>query len=174
MPDVPAYTLTRRRMKSVRVRVAPGTGEVLVSASPRVPVRRIEAFLVEKATWIAAQQAHAVTRPAALAPGPEADALRAILRPLLAELLAAWVPVMGVPEPEWRMRVMRTRWGSCNKEARRVNFSVELARRPRRLVEYVVVHELAHLIEANHGPGFVALMDRHLPDWRSRRAELNR
>ncbi|MDN4478881.1 SprT family zinc-dependent metalloprotease [Demequina sp. SYSU T00039] len=167
------YTLTRRRMKNIRMTVRAGTGEVRVSAPLRTPRRVIDAWVESKAEWIELQRSKALAAPAPLAPGPEADALRRELRPVLAELVAAWVPRMGVPEPTWRVRIMRSRWGSCNKDARSLNFSLELARKDRHLVEYVVVHELAHLIESNHGPGFYAVMDAHLPDWKSRRAELN-
>ncbi|WP_062386020.1 M48 family metallopeptidase [Demequina iriomotensis] len=170
---IPAYTLTRRRMKNLRMVVRPGTGEVAVSAPLRTPQREIDAWVRSKAAWIEAKQAEAAAQPAALAPGPEADALRRALRPVLAALIAEWVPVMGVPEPTWGMRIMRTRWGSCNTTRRSLTFNVELARHGYHLVEYVVVHELAHLLEPNHGPGFYAVMDRHLPGWREHRAELN-
>ena len=170
---LPAYSLTRKRMKHIRMTVRAGTGEVRVSAPLRTPRRVIDAWVESKADWIAAQQARAVAGPVPLAPGPEADALRRALRPVVAELIERWVPRMGVVTPTWRVRIMRSRWGSCNKQKASLNFSLELAHRDHRLVEYVVVHELAHLIEANHGPGFYAVMDAHLPDWKARRAELN-
>ncbi|WP_062298108.1 M48 family metallopeptidase [Demequina maris] len=170
---VPPYTLTRKRMKNVRMVVRQGTGEVRVSAPLRMAQRDIDAWVRSKADWIAAKQVAALDHPAPLAPGPEADALRRELRPLLQAMLDEWVPRMGVPYPTWRTRIMHTRWGSCNKAKRSVTFSVELARKDYHLVEYVVVHELAHLIEGNHGPGFYAVMDRHLPGWREHRAELN-
>lgn len=173
MPETPPYTLTRKRMKNVRMVVRAGTGEVRVSAPLRMPQRDIDAWVRSKRDWIAVRRATALRQPAPLAPGPEADALRPVLRPVLAEMLAHWVPRMGVPEPAWRMRIMHTRWGSCNKERRSVTFNLELARRPRRLVEYVVVHELAHLVHAHHGPEFAAAMDLHLPGWRDLRRELN-
>ncbi|WP_062515849.1 M48 family metallopeptidase [Demequina gelatinilytica] len=174
MPDrIPAYTLTRKRMKNLRMVVVSGTGEVRVSAPLRAPQREIDAWVRSKAAWIAAKQAEAVARPVALAPGPEADALRRELRPLLAAVVAEWVPRMGVPEPTWRMRIMRSRWGTCNHTTRVITFSVELGRQDHHLVEYVVVHELAHLLEPNHGPGFRAIMDTYLPGWREHRAELN-
>ncbi|WP_062463944.1 M48 family metallopeptidase [Demequina soli] len=170
---IPDYTLTRKRMKNVRMTVAHGSGEVRVSAPLRMPQRDIDAWVRSKASWIAARQAEAVVLPAPLAPGPEADALRRALRPILTALLDEWVPRMGVPHPTWQMRIMRTRWGSCNKVKRSVTFSVELGRKDYHLVEYVVVHELAHLIEPNHGAGFYAVMDRYLPGWQEHRAELN-
>jgi predicted metal-dependent hydrolase len=68
---------------------------------------------------------------------------------------------------------MKTKWGSCNPKARRVWLNLELIKKSPGSLEYVVVHELAHLHSRKHDERFVALMDRHLPTWRRRRAELN-
>jgi len=68
---------------------------------------------------------------------------------------------------------MKTKWGSCNRLAGRVWLNPELAKKPLACLEYIVVHELVHLIEPIHGDRFVALMDEHLPDWRQRRDLLN-
>ncbi len=170
---MPEYTLTRKRMKNVRMVVRAGTGEVRVSAPHRMAQRDIDSWVRSKSEWIAAKQAEALARPVPLSPGPAADALRRELRPVVAQLLDEWVPRMGVAYPDWRLRIMHSRWGSCNSSKKSVTFSVELARQPYHLVEYVVVHELAHLLESNHGPGFYALMDRYLPPWREHRSELN-
>lgn len=173
MQPVPPYTLTRRRMKNMRMRVTPGTGELRVSAPLRMPQRTIDAWVLRQADWIERHRAAALERPEPLAPGPEADRLRAEVRPAIERLMDHWVSRMGVPRPVWKTRIMRTRWGSCNAATASITLNLDLARRPERLLEYVVVHELAHLREAHHGPAFVALMDAHLPDWRVRRAELN-
>ena len=69
---------------------------------------------------------------------------------------------------------MRTRWGSCNPKAGTLRLNTELARKPRECLEYIVVHELLHLIEPTHGERFMALLNRHLPAWKHRRALLNR
>ena len=92
----------------------------------------------------------------------------------LPELLSRWEPRVGVPVAEARIRRMKTRWGSCNPDARRIWLNLELARKPPACLEYVVVHEMAHLIERRHTDRFRALMDRLLPQWRRRRDELNR
>lgn len=170
---VPLYTLTRKRMKNVRMVVQPGTGEVRVSAPLRMATADIDAWVRSKAAWIEARRADAVARPAPLSPGAEAEALKREVRPLIDELVREWVPRMGVPTPTWRLRVMHTRWGSCNRLRRSITFSVELARKDLHLVEYVVVHELAHLLVSNHGPDFQSVMDTFLPPWREHRAELN-
>lgn len=69
---------------------------------------------------------------------------------------------------------MKTKWGSCNHGARTIRLNTELAKKPPECLEYLVVHELAHLIEPTHNARFIALMDRFLPQWRLRRELLNR
>ena len=68
---------------------------------------------------------------------------------------------------------MKTKWGACNAEAGRLWVNLELVKKPLRCLEYIVVHELVHLLERHHNDRFVALMDRFLPQWRTRRQELN-
>ena len=68
---------------------------------------------------------------------------------------------------------MKTRWGSCNTQAGHIRLNTELIRKPRELLEYVIVHELLHLIDPTHGERFVTLLDTHYPSWREARAELN-
>lgn len=88
-------------------------------------------------------------------------------------LLATWELRIGRPVAEWRIRKMKTRWGSCNSAAARIWLSLELAKHPPACLEYVLVHELVHLLERGHGPRFRRLMDGFLPGWRELRAELN-
>ncbi len=101
------------------------------------------------------------------------DWYRDRLSKLIPPLIDRWRSVMNVSVAEWRIRKMKTRWGSCNIRERRVWFSLELARKPEPCLEYIVVHELTHLLERGHGARFKALMDGFLPDWRERRKLLN-
>lgn len=89
-------------------------------------------------------------------------------------LVADWEPRLGVTVNGFFVQQMKTRWGSCNPTARTLRLNTELAKKPKACLEYIVVHEMCHLLDATHGPGFVALMDRHLPSWRSARELLNR
>jgi len=98
---------------------------------------------------------------------------RAELKAQIPPLLAKWQPVIGVEAAAWGVKAMRTRWGSCNSTARRVWLNLELAKKAPHLLEYVLVHELVHLLERGHGDRFKAHMDRFLPGWRQMRAELN-
>lgn len=88
-------------------------------------------------------------------------------------LLEKWQPVLGVEAQKFVVRRMKTKWGTCVATSRTIWLNPELAKKNPRCLEYIVVHELAHLRERGHGEKFVALMDRHLPDWRARRDELN-
>ena len=68
---------------------------------------------------------------------------------------------------------MKTKWGACNHHARKIRLNTELVKKPKDLLEYVVVHEMCHLIEPTHNARFIALLDRYYPSWRDARAELN-
>lgn len=78
-------------------------------------------------------------------------------------LVGKWEPLMGVSVADWGVKRMKTRWGSCNTQARRIWLNSELAKKPPGCLEYVLVHEMAHLLERGHGDGFKSLMDRFLP-----------
>jgi hypothetical protein len=88
-------------------------------------------------------------------------------------LLARWEPRLDVIVDRLHVQRMKTKWGSCNADKRSIRLNTELARKPRECLEYLVVHEMVHLLERTHGPAFVSLMDRHLPNWRTRRDQLN-
>lgn len=79
---------------------------------------------------------------------------------------------LGIPYPELSVRTMKNRWGSCPGPGR-ILLNVRLVQAPPKCIEYVILHELCHLVEASHGPRFEALMDRLLPDWRERQETLN-
>lgn len=84
-----------------------------------------------------------------------------------------WQPLLGVEVAEWGIKKMKTRWGTCNAEARRVWLNLELAKKPPQCLEYLVVHEMVHLLERPHRERFCALMDQFLPSWRLSRDVLN-
>ncbi|MCK0439055.1 M48 family metallopeptidase [Gordonia alkaliphila] len=98
---------------------------------------------------------------------------RAQLREAIPGLIAGWEQKLDVTVPKWTIKRMKTKWGSCNRETRHIWLNVELAKKHPDCLEYIVVHEMTHYFERNHGPTFTALMDAHLPDWRSRRDQLN-
>lgn len=95
--------------------------------------------------------------------------LRLAAEPLLEE----WQNSLGVRLEFWGVKRMKTRWGSCNHQASRIWLNAELAKKPLACLEYIIVHELLHLIEPTHNDRFIALLDSNLPDWRIRRRTLN-
>ena len=99
---------------------------------------------------------------------------RARLRERVPEIIAEWEPRIGVRVDDWRIRRMKTRWGTCNAAARRIWLNSELAKKPLPCLEYVVVHEMVHLIEPSHNERFREIMDRAMPGWTLRADELNR
>lgn len=99
---------------------------------------------------------------------------RAQVKEALPPLLARWQPLMGVRVRGFFVQRMKTKWGSCNRTARTIRLNTELAKKPVECLEYLVVHELVHLLEPAHNARFVALMDRFMPQWRFHREVLNR
>ncbi len=95
------------------------------------------------------------------------------LKELIPPLLEKWQAALSVRVTDWGVKKMKTRWGTCNAEARRIWLNLELAKKPVQCLEYIVVHELAHLIERRHNDRFIAIMEEHLPQWRLHRAELS-
>lgn len=95
------------------------------------------------------------------------------LKEQIPDLLKKWEPIVGVRTAEWGVKRMRTRWGTCNVKVRRIWLNLELARKPVHCLEYIIVHELVHLLERKHNDRFVAFMDRFMPLWKQYRHELN-
>lgn len=93
---------------------------------------------------------------------------------LIQPMVAKWQTTLGVQAHAWGIKRMKTKWGSCNPISKRLWFNLELAKKPVQCLEYIVVHELIHLLERNHTERFTSLMDLHLPNWRTRREMLNR
>jgi predicted metal-dependent hydrolase len=96
------------------------------------------------------------------------------VRAAVPALLQKWEPVLGVQSSRVLVQRMRTQWGSCNPVTGNIRLNTDLAKKPPQCLEYIVVHELAHLIEASHNARFTALLDMFLPNWQQTRDELNR
>lgn len=115
-------------------------------------------------------------------PGTSAGKRRAILnkwyrdhlRARVPTLIEKWEGVVGVRVADWCIKKMKTRWGTCNTSARRIWLNLELAKKPTACLEFIVLHEIAHLLERHHNERFQRLMDEFMPSWRRYREELNR
>lgn len=98
---------------------------------------------------------------------------KSLLHKTLPTLIKKWEQRLNVQVSGYFLQKMKTQWGSCNYADRNIRINTELVKKPKDLLEYVVVHELAHLIEPTHGPRFIALLDQHYPMWREARIQLN-
>lgn len=95
------------------------------------------------------------------------------LKALVAPMITAWQAKLGVRASAWGVKRMKTKWGSCTPANRRIWLNSELAKKPAECIEYIVVHELLHLAVPSHGGEFIALMDRHVPQWQKLQKRLN-
>lgn len=95
------------------------------------------------------------------------------LKLLIPPLIKKWEEVMGVQVEEFGVKQMKTRWGTCNTSVRRIWINLELAKKPPHCLEYIVVHEMVHLLERSHNSKFKAYMDQFLPNWASIKRDLN-
>jgi predicted metal-dependent hydrolase len=95
------------------------------------------------------------------------------LKTIIPPILEKWQSALKVQVADWGVKKMKTKWGSCNTVARRVWFNLELAKKPVQCIEYIVLHELVHLLERHHNEHFTSLMDSYMPQWRHCRDTLN-
>ncbi|MBH9983986.1 M48 family metallopeptidase [Bifidobacterium asteroides] len=173
----------RKRIANVYLRVKPPDGHLEVTAPLKLDDDQIRAFIDGKRRWIATTRERlARSRDVYAQPGAdgqlqsgrsEAEAKR-ILHERLPTLLDRWVPVVGRRPERISLRKMKTRWGSCTPATASIRLNTDLAWLDPDLLEYVLVHELTHLYEHGHGPGFRARMDRYMPNWTERRRRLSR
>lgn len=167
--------LSRKRVKNLNLRISRDGSRVDVSAPSWVSEDEVCDFVRRKAVWIESHLAQAADTPmarASRATPEEVAQWREAVSACVPALIAAWEPIMGVRAGKVAYRNMTSRWGSCQPSTGRICINVRLALYPPECLEYVVVHELCHLLERGHGPRFHQLMDAFMPDWKQRRAKL--
>lgn len=167
------YELIRSRRRTLALEVT-AEGRLLVRAPQRCAKARIDTFVQSHAAWIEKHVALQRRRAAARPPAPteaEIQALKDRAREVLPGKVAEWSEKMGLVPTGVTITQARKRYGSCSAR-NRLCFSCFLMNCPEEAVELVVVHELCHIREKNHGPGFYALLERYLPDWRERKKRL--
>lgn len=96
------------------------------------------------------------------------------LKELIQPIIDKWAKKMGVIVSDWQVKQMKTKWGTCNIEAKRIWINLELAKKPVSCLEYIIVHEMIHLLERHHNQKFIDYMDKYLPNWKQLRTELNK
>ena len=172
--------VTYRRTSRLSMRVSK-TGDLLVSAPYHVPESEVEQFIRNNELWIVKALAARKSRVAArqqfygrlpLASVSErrqaVERLAAIVEPLIER----YAPLMKVAPSGVQYKKMISKWGSCDTTARKLTFSLYLPLLPHHCIEHVVVHELAHLVQANHSPAFHAVVAEVMPDWKERKKRL--
>jgi len=168
------YTLIRTNRKTMAIYIRPG-GLVEVRAPQRCPKRDIERFVASKTKWIEEKRALMLTQAQRQAEPDSAleASLRAQAKIILPQRVAYFADLMGVAPTQIKITSARTRWGSCSAKGN-LNFSWRLMLAGGSEIDYVVVHELAHLREMNHLPRFWAVVEAALPDYKQCRLRLKR
>ena len=172
--DLEVWVLVKR-VRNVSIRVQPPNGRIEVSVPPRTSDRFVEKFVRDQRAWIDRNVQRVASSPMAQAENATEEQVkewRSVVEACVPALVAAWEPILGVKAGKIAYRNMKSRWGSCQPSTGRICINVRLALFPAECLEYVVVHELCHLLVSGHGPQFKALMDGVMPDWRKRRAKL--
>jgi len=96
------------------------------------------------------------------------------LKKMIPELIEKWEKRINLKVDEWQVKLMKTKWGSCNIEKSRIWVNLELAKKPIHCLEYIIVHEMLHLLERHHNEKFLHYMNTYLPNWKKLKAELNK
>lgn len=167
--------VTRRRARRIGIRVLQDGYIAVTVPKWGGTLGEAESFLRSKWDWVVKTRAKVLANPEPVpASVPPSRGEVESLRTLLVDLNSRWAAKLGEKGVTWTLRTMKTLWGSCHVVRRRITYNTELAKVPREMVEYVVVHELTHLKTARHGPKFYRLMDERLPGWRELRRRLNK
>ena len=166
------FKIVRSRRRTLGLEVRGET--VLVRAPYGLPNAEIQRFLAEHQDWLAkalARQADRQARRQPLTPEEIQDLTRQA-KAVIPERVRFYAEKLGVTYGKVTIRCQKTRWGSCSSRGD-LSFNCTLMKCPPEALDSVVVHELCHLREMNHGPGFYALLERYLPDWKERKKLLN-
>ncbi len=99
---------------------------------------------------------------------------RSELKKLIQPIIDKWEKQIGVTVDDWQVKQMKTKWGTCNIEKRRIWINLELVKKPIHCLEYIIVHEMIHLLERHHNDRFLSLMEKNMPQWKFYKEELNR
>ena len=176
--DGVTITVTKKRMKNVYLKVKKEDGSVQISAPHHMNREEIAAFAAARTDWIRKYQNMYGGEKSGQNTSHRSDPARIqqqkrLLKQRVDALVVKWEPMMGVHVTGITIRQMKTRWGSCNVNTHHININLALLERPPECLEYVVVHELAHLLEPSHNQVFWGYMTKFYPDWKRVRASLN-
>jgi predicted metal-dependent hydrolase len=161
-----------KRIKNMYIRVRSAQGPVEVSVPVYTTNAVLDAFILSRASWIRVQQKRLGGLPRSMcenASKEQIETWRKIIKRKAPSLVEHWSEKIGVHPTEIVYRNMKSVWGNCRPKTGRICLNIRLANYPDECLEYVVVHELCHLIEPSHNARFKGLLDVYLPDWRARK-----
>ena len=171
----------KKKIKNLYLRISPADGAIRISAPERMSIKQIENFVLDKWDWIQTtrerldrvREEKGVSQLTEDEKQAQKEACKKKLLEVLPQVIQKCERITGLHALEWKLRDMKTRWGSCNIQKKRIWLNIQLAAYPRECLEYVVTHELVHLLVPGHGKEFWSYMDRFFPEWRRVRKELN-
>ena len=172
--DLEVWVIEKKRNKRANLRVQPD-GRVEMSVPHAYPDSLVRDFVREKHDWIVRAQAKYANSPrgqAATATPQEVRVWRSYVEAFVPALVERWEPVLGVKAGKLAYRKMKSRWGSCQPSTGRICINVALALYPIECLEYVVVHELCHILQHNHSAAFWREVKKILPDYREREGKI--
>lgn len=174
--------IEKKKIKNMYLRISPSDGEIRVSAPEGISLKTVEGFVRKKWDWIGNTREKLKEISAEKSKDrplteeekkAQKEEYRSLLLRILPEVIQKCEKITGLHAREWRLRDMKTRWGSCNIQKKRIWLNLQLAAYPRECLEYVGIHELVHLLVPGHGKEFWAYMDQFFPEWKRVRKELN-
>lgn len=161
-------TLEWRKVKNMNLYVKRPDGAVLVTAPIGTSQAQILEFLHRKEHWIVKHHETMARQNEKEKALDVTEAQMQDFQKRLENYIEKWGPIMGVHATHWTIRTMKTRWGSCTVTTGRIRINARLILYPEKCLEYIVVHELCHLIEPSHNKRFKNYMTKFLPDWKQR------
>lgn len=168
-----SVTIQRRNVKNINLYIKPPDGKVLVTAPRQLRQEVVLEFLLSKESWIVKHRKKMLERQNARQNSRITEEDQKKLEDQIAFYHQKWMPVMGVCATDFTIRDMKTIWGSCSTKTGRIRINLQLAGKPEKCIEYVIVHEMCHLLEPSHNQRFHSLMSKFLPDWKERKTLLN-
>ena len=164
--------IQRRKIKNMNIYIKPPKGDVLVTVPMRISDEEVFRFLKKKEQWILKNH-EKMKNQKTFQQKEISIEQRKWLENKIIEYAMKWEPVMGVHCTGFMIQNMKTRWGSCSIHSKKIRINLQLAAKPEECIEYVLVHELCHLLEPSHNERFYYFMDLYLPDWENRKKKLN-
>lgn len=165
--------IERKAIKHMYIRITKQPPHVQISAPWRLSQKKIHQQLLTKQNWIQSKLAQLMASPPLPSFADINQTDRSTLLQMAQTLIDNWAPKLGVNISFLGIKAMKTRWGSCNPKRQRIWLNAQLLHKPLVCLEYVVVHELVHLLEPSHNKRFYELMGQYLPDWHLRKKVLN-